>query len=510
MENNSDKQLRDKLNSTEFPFDPQAWGQMEAMLDNKKKRRVFFWWWLSGVAAVGLLAVSALLINEVVSSKQITDNRQQTIVNTEVAVNSSSSSKQPNASEQFAKGNKEKSENRNQKLENATAAVGGDSKQTNTSEQLAIGKKQENAKSKKQLAIEQTTRQNTAKKKKEKTVRAGSLFQEPAFAHNYAGTSQSRKNLRRHSLKQNEKSAASSVAILSEQNPFKKEVEMLNEASAKKSAEENISLTRREASLLETVSENATTVFDKKEEDVLPKQKKKIFNYSLGVLANVTGTTLGIQSFSNNERSRPLLFYNKPSYMIGITHDFLFVNRVAITNSILFAQTSFKVYNPKTVSFTTTPKDYTSHITELAIPIGIKIYAVVKNNFRFYISAGIINHIKLKETFDYSYAPDTSATTTPNLVDPVLPDQTNFNTSFQPNTFIANGITSENSTKDFSINSAKRYYASFYAGAGFEYIAKRRFIVFAEPMYYMSLQKIGVQDRRKYNFGITGGFRYQF
>jgi len=27
---------------------------------------------------------------------------------------------------------------------------------------------------------------------------------------------------------------------------------------------------------------------------------------------------------------------------------------------------------------------------------------------------------------------------------------------------------------------------------------------------YMGLQKIGVQDKRKYNLGITGGFRYQF
>ena len=41
---------------------------------------------------------------------------------------------------------------------------------------------------------------------------------------------------------------------------------MLHTASATASAEENISLSRREASLLEYVSENATTSFDKKEE----------------------------------------------------------------------------------------------------------------------------------------------------------------------------------------------------------------------------------------------------
>jgi len=41
MENNSDKQLRDKLNGTEFPFDPQAWEKMEAMLDKRKSARCF-------------------------------------------------------------------------------------------------------------------------------------------------------------------------------------------------------------------------------------------------------------------------------------------------------------------------------------------------------------------------------------------------------------------------------------------------------------------------------------
>jgi len=37
MENNSDKQMRDKLKGLELPYDPQAWEQMEAMLDKKKK-----------------------------------------------------------------------------------------------------------------------------------------------------------------------------------------------------------------------------------------------------------------------------------------------------------------------------------------------------------------------------------------------------------------------------------------------------------------------------------------
>ncbi|MES2620072.1 MAG: hypothetical protein V4615_04400 [Bacteroidota bacterium] len=55
MENNSDKQLRDKLKGIEPPFDPKAWENMEVMLDKKKKRRGFFWLWAGGIAASLLL-----------------------------------------------------------------------------------------------------------------------------------------------------------------------------------------------------------------------------------------------------------------------------------------------------------------------------------------------------------------------------------------------------------------------------------------------------------------------
>ena len=72
MKNSADKQLREKLTGTEFPFDPQAWEQMEAMLDKKKKRGIFFWWWTGGIAAVLLLGVAMLTI----------DHRPLTIENT--------------------------------------------------------------------------------------------------------------------------------------------------------------------------------------------------------------------------------------------------------------------------------------------------------------------------------------------------------------------------------------------------------------------------------------------
>ena len=479
MENNSDKLLRDKLGSTEFPFDPQAWEQMEAMLDKRKKRRGFFWWWLSGVAAVSLLAVGTIgwglyLMGE--EDRQIAvetaDRRQQTTVNT---------------SEQLTLNNEE----------NKTTAIGNKLQKAKSKEQNAIaGDKTPEIEN--QISEINTTGRAKGKLKKVKGNSSTVSIPSNQFHPFTASTSKNKKH------KTTNRKQETNNPQLAPTN-IQQEIEMLNAASATASAEENISLSRREASLLEYVSENATTSFDKKEEeDALPKKKKKIFNYSLGVLANITGTTLGKQDAGS-------VFYKTPSYMVGLTHDFLFINRIAITNSILYSQTSFEVYQPKTVSFAVAPTNYTSRITELAIPIGIKVYPVVKNNFRFYINTGIINHIKLKETFSYTMPTDTTPTSTPNFADQsIFPIET----AFESNNKYADGLTTANggdaSTKDFSINNAKRYYASFYAGAGFEYVAKKHFILFAEPTFNMSLQKIGVQEKRKYNLGLSGGFRYKF
>lgn len=491
MENNSDKQLRDKLSGTEFPFDPQAWEQMEAMLDKKKKRRGFFWWWTGGVAAVLVLAIGSIgwglfLMEE--DDKQIVEKLEignQKSENTIVAVSSGSEPEKAKVKSEKLKvnGPVEKSEVRNQKSEINTVKAG------NT--------KSENTKNKNSIASIVNPSNLSAGKHGQRHARVN-LF------------SKGKKQLAT-SNKQQHNNSKQQTTNNKPATAVQTEIEMLNTASAKNSSEENISLSRMEASLLNYVSENATTSFDKKEEDVLPKQKKKIFNYSIGVLANVTGASVGKQVGIPEQPTAPYFFCSKPSYMVGFTHDFLFVNRVAITNSVLFSQTSFDVYHPKTTSFTISPGIYSSHITELAIPIGIKVYPVVKNSFRFYISTGIINHIKLKETFDYTMLDgDTVPNTTSNLFDPAnFPYQTNFGIESKSlDAQIATG--GETSTKDFSINKAKRYYASFYAGAGFEYVAKKHFILFAEPVFYMSLQKIGVQDKRKYNLGLSGGFRYQF
>ena len=446
---NSDKQLRDKLSNQEFPFDPQAWEQMQALLDKKKKRRGFFWWWTGGLAAVLLLSVGTLgwglyLMEE--DDKQMEEIAA--VRNTEFGVrNSKVNAGTTSLSEQETQDGNTKSEIRNTKLNRATATL---NEPSNANRQLSTANKKQ----------KRENRNSTYETRNAKLNTANATLNEPSTANRQLLTANSKP-----------------------ETAF--------------TQQEGFILSRQEASLLASRSDNTETAFDKKEEDALPKQKKKIFNYSLGVLTNVSGTTLGKQTN---------LFDKTPSYAAGLTHEFLFVNRVALTNSVLFAQTSFTVYQPKAIDFAKTPLSYTSHIISIDIPVGIKVYPVVKGNFRFYINTGIVNHIKLKETFTYVPAPDTVYNA--NVIPPNtnFPDQTNFNGVSAD----VLSTTGSNSTADFSINRAKRYYASYYASAGFEYLAGGHWLIFGEPTFNMSLQKIGVQDKRKYNIGLNAGLRYTF
>lgn len=475
MENSSDKFLKNKLSNQEFPFDPQAWEQMEALLDKKKKRRVFFWWWTGGAAAL-LLLLTAIAGLEINRSQKQNDPTGYSVNYQQAENNEVSQSKQKTASN---------TENKEQRAGNQHVA---------TNKKPSPENKEGNRHSH-QAAT---------------TVRG-----QDRFLHQQTKASKTKGHLTRIEKGKQAHRPIQPPTASRNLTAYQTELDGLNGISAKQNyTTANFTLPRNEMKELNRISENAVIGFEKQEEQTLPKNKKKVFNYSLGVLANVSGSTLGNQPV--NQPQRPALFYKTPSYMLGLTHDFLFVNRVALSNSILFSQTSFKVYQPKSESFANPPITYTSHITEMAISVGLKVYPVLANKFRFYISTGIINHIKLKETFEYTALTDSNAnlSSTLNLsADGFFPTQTNFGSKENAYDALNTGglsNTISHSTRDFSINKAQRYYTSFYAGAGFEYVTRKRFVVFGEPSFYMSLQKIGIQEKRKYNLGLNAGFRYRF
>jgi|GEM_PF-1916658 len=507
MESNSDKVMRDKMQELEFPFDPQAWENMEAMLDKKKKRRGIIWWWFGGVAAGVLLSFGTYQLLNHYGTNQNVSMAANGNNNTEAALSNSNStisnSQQSNTNTTNATNNQiANNNNYTNNAVNNTVAAGNASMQANTTsgKQVLANHARLNKKT--------STVNNSAK-----TQHLGKANRKQKSAHYSESDTES--------LKQKAKNIVQANGLLTTFNGTKLLPSVNSNVEVKANTPENAEI-NADRYILNHLNANLPDDEMQKQEgdDVLPKFKPKLFTYSLGILGNVSGSTVGKQQYADNDTyaGTPFLFSSKPSYMVGLTHNFLFLNRVAISNSILYSKTSFTVYAPKSAMYNPAPLSYTSNITEIAIPIGIKIYPVAKPNFRFYISAGVINHIKLNETFSYNAAPVTPlsiANNPNNLYDntnvyPVKTDFTGGGYSYEVNNSNAGVATVQLNTNEFSVNNAKRYYASFYAGMGVEGIIKRHLILFVEPSFFMALQQVGIQDKRKYNVGCNMGLRYVF
>jgi hypothetical protein len=509
MESNSDKVMRDKMQELEFPFDPQAWENMEAMLDKKKKRRGIIWWWFGGVAAGVLLSFGTYqLLNHYGTKQNVIMAANGNNNNTEAALSNSNSaisnSQQSNTNTTNATNNQiANNNNYTNHAVNNTAGTGNESMPGNTTsgKQALANNTKSNAK---------TFGGNNNSAKTQQLVKANRKQKiHPSSVNNKAFSKQSNSN------------TTQAAGLLTTFNGIKVKPSTNTEITSDTSEAKNSEVTADKYWLTHLNANLTDDELQKHEaDDALPKHKVRLFTYSLGALGNVSGSTLGKQQYADNDTyaGTPFLFSSKPSYMAGLTHDFLFLNRIAISNSILYSKTSFTVYAPKSAMYNPAPLSYTSNITEIAIPIGIKVYPVAKPNFRFYISAGVVNHIKLNETFSYNAAPDTPlsiANNPNNLYDNtnVYPVKTDFNGggyTYDVSNSNAGVTTVQLNTNEFSVNNAKRYYASFYAGMGVEGIIKRHLIVFAEPSFFMALQKAGIQDKRKYNVGCNVGLRYAF
>ncbi|HRG89451.1 MAG TPA: outer membrane beta-barrel protein [Chitinophagales bacterium] len=503
MESNSDNKLRDKLSGIEPAFDPAAWDKMEALLDKKKKRRFFIWWWTGGIAAALLLTVGGY------QAGRMLNTNEQLAQHTIIATNNSNTNQTPAADSNTPV----TSNTTNTTYSNSnTPNTGNTTTSQPASSTMPAGNSfsgtGSNANSKADAGNKPATGKQKQPLRKNNTIQTNNSQSNPAngfVAFNKNSSTKSKKGKRTATSTTTGSVTTTGTTAATATNPAQQETLLLNNAAA--TYPELLYLQRMEASLLPVpVSENAVTAIDKAEENVLPKAKKKIFHYSLGIAAHVSGATVGTEGTGTANN----MFYKSPTWLVGFTHDFTFINRIAITNGVMYGQTSYEVKKPKTVNYTKAPLYYNSHISEVAIPIGIKVYPVVKNNFSFYISTGIINHIKLKETFSYTVPADTPIANTAFDPTGVYPPSNTFTEEVKSMDNLTSSPAPVSTTNDFSINNSKRYYASFYAGAGFAYTAKKHFVLFAEPVFYMGLQKIGVQDKRKYNLGITGGFRYQF
>lgn len=538
MESNSDKAMRAKLQGVEMPFDPAAWEQMEAMLNKDEKKRGFFWWWFgAGMASLLLLTGGGayLAMHHSTQSSQLAINTERAEMKGENAAGGGESA--GSTQENIVGNTEEAASNANTNYSESVGNKegGGASSTTNlqpaTRNTSTTGNQQQATGNSKTTNRTKSAKPASTRNPKPATSNSSTTGNRQQSTNN-ASTTKKVKSAKPSSIR-NQQHVTSNNSNTGNGQPTTDNPVLLTDFNGKAVANTGITSTQAAPANAETVvadkywmtyinptpSSDNSMLHNESNTD-LPKAKTKIFQYSLGLLVHGGSTIVGAGPYVSDTGNTSLNLGN--SFRLGFTHDFMFAKRFALSNSIVYSQSTFSVSNVRSESFSVPPISFTTQIKELAIPIGVKVYPVSKPKIRFYLSAGIVNHIKLSESFTYTayvVPQDTGNIPTVADVKNTYPTTTNFDgtgngviettdASFTAGTTTTTKVLVN--TNEFSINNAKRYYASFYAGAGVEGIIKNKWILFAEPTFSMDLQKIGIQERRKYNVGANLGFRYQF
>jgi hypothetical protein len=484
-EQKQDKILKEKLQQLQVPFDANAWAQMDVLLNKEQKKKGFIFWWLGTLGTLILISGTALYFyfnteKNVADTNHFT-NAEKNISNETVTT---STTKNTTTTQPAIINNNtiQPKNNFDNKLENNNSlqAINPSANNEIESKRKMNGDSDNNNSNNITVEKGKTPRNNAIainKKSSKKTTRKNSSANSINNANNLTDT-------------------VNNVANNEPLIPFL--MASIDKIFFEPQAMELIQLKSSEE--------------DK--ESIKAPNKKKV-HYSLGLSGMVAATTVGQQENNAN------YFFSKPYYAVGFYQEVLFGKRVAITNGIQYGKNYFEVTNPRNNTFETQPEKYTCNITMLNIPLGIKYNVVAKEKFRWYVHAGINNHIKLKENFEFLVYPPVD-TTQPNPIPDPIPTnvsvQTNLsggNAQYESlNADFSSGVSVNsstiNTTADFSINNAKRYYASAFFATGVEYILKNKWHFFVEPTYQISINAIGIQERRTQHLGVGSGIRVQF
>lgn len=450
MESNADKMMRKKLTNTEFPFDPQAWEQMETMLDQKKKRRAVFWWWFGGAG------MAAALIGWILWNSNLNVLPESSTLTAAQTVSASTTSGSIAAEE----------------ITTSSAIV--------------------------------STAENNAS-----TLLSSPL--QNTFAHKVGGTTE------KHTITASEHNTNPLVDEQIAAHEKNTDIPLAVSINSIES-EINYPLTAEAEQLTTTQVDSALNELplttDGAEVD-LPIKKISKFAYSLGLLANISGSSVGKQTAKNNVGSTPF-FYHQPSFAFGFSNDFLFVNRVGLSTGLFYAQTSFRIEKPRyTITDSVgTIRNFKTEIRELQIPLMVKGYFYRSKVVSLFASVGVINHIKLKEKFTLEYEVPIALNSIPPIATATdvqtIQQYNSFTPIIENNTPDFSTAKSSTSGESFGMGGTKRYYASVYTSMGVEFNLAKQILLSAEPMYFFSAQKIGQQPQRKHNLGLNVGLRYLF
>lgn len=476
-EEKNDKILRQQLQNLQVPYDAQAWNQMEAMLNKEQKKRGFIFWFTGAFCALLIMGSAAIYFyhntknNFINTETQTANNNITSQENNPVTNKKNISTSQPSATNNATIFQPENNfSNKNEALNNTVTTSVKNTlpeekiESNNSSHKLAKNNNSKNSSSK--LPIDR----GSQSKKDNKTGNNIPSINAIAIANN---------NTNQETL-----------------IPFF--IAGIEKIIFEPAAMEFIDVKNAET--------NETTI-------VAPNKKK--VHYALGISGIVAATTVGQQENATHN------FFSKPYYAVGFAQEVQFGKRLAITNAFQYGKNYFEINSPRNNTFETQPEKYSCAITMLNIPVGVKFNIVAKEKFSWYVHAGINNHIKLKENFEFLIYPIDTTQPNPTPIPTNVSVQTNLsgglNTQYEAATedFATSGNVRGadvyiNNTNDFSINNAKRYYASAYVATGVAYILKNKWHFFVEPTYQFSLHPIGIQEKTIKHLGVGSGFRFQF
>jgi hypothetical protein len=476
-EQQQDKILKEKLQQLQVSFDANAWAQMDAMLNKEQKKRGFIFWWLGAVGALLLIGGAALYFFMNTENKFINTNSKTT---SEISIDTN--------------------EKNTTEINNSTT----NNNATNQSENIFNN----HAEKQNTTHILNTTSNNI--QPKEKMNGSG--------GNNNNNNSNTVTN--NNSPSNNATAMSSRSNIKSKRNnKAEKEYNTTNIIAASSSNTANneslipffTTSINEILFVVETMQLIDVKIVEEDKETIKTPHIKKV-HYALGVSGIVAASTVGKQEHATH------IFFNKPYYAVGFYHEVLLGKRVAIANGIQYGKNYFEIYKPLNNTFETQPEKYACDITMLNIPVGLKMNMVAKEKFRWYVHAGINNHIKLKENFEFLIYPIDTAQPNPDPIPTNVSVQTNLsggnNAQFESMDFASSGGYTRNNTvattNDFSINNAKRYYVSAYVATGVEYILKNKWHFFVEPTYQFSINPIGIQEKRTRHLGVGSGIKFQF
>lgn len=510
-ERDSDRIIYEKLRDYKADYNSADWEQMEAMLPQKSSRRVYYY----SAAALLLLLLGSLGLWIGMGGIGNSDTRA-------VVVQKETPGLAGNNSEQVSV---KKSDNAGQSGNTAVKTTEGQYEQSLSpaiSEQVThekIFNGTEQAKTSPEQVIQKEERQLKARSFDRGGVKKEEVIIQERTAVN-TDTEVSPKMPVESKISQSE-----SASVADERNVavamFEKLSDEVSSTGSARSSNESESFTpalaetagysksspeyldevfalnRIESGLLRADDEEATirSVKEALNGDALPsrKPKKQIVSFVMGAGAGM--------NFSFTD---PALI-TKPGYSIDVAEELMFIKRIGIALSQSYVDRRYDggAY-PCPEGVEGCPYAYSSSVKSVDFGIDVKATLVNKARWSWYVKAGVVNTVKIKENFSYSY-PEIDTITPPPTT--TLPPQTNFNGTSMDIMFESQSLSLTADAipaPDLTISGVKRYHLAYHAATGFDIALTPIIKMQLEAGHTFTQPIVGDANNRLHSFGVNG------